>query len=167
MDDVTPSDAAAIESIRKRLAEKRRPEGMWNGTPHLIWTGHIEEKGYGTMKDGRVKKPRKVHRLAWELEVGPIPEGYEIDHLCKVKACSQTDGHIEPVTPWVNKDRSGAWDVERNKTHCPQGHLYDEANTRWSPSGKKRACRACNRDRARAWRRNAAAERAAARKVAA
>lgn len=155
----------AIESIRKRLAEKRRPEGEWNGTPHLIWTGEVAENGYGVMKDGRVRKPRKVHRLAWELEVGPIPEGYEIDHLCKVKLCSQTEGHIEPVTPRVNKERSGAWDHARGKTHCPQGHPYDEENTRYRPDGSRR-CRTCNTERGRAGRRRAAAERAAARDAA-
>jgi hypothetical protein len=43
-------------------------------------------------------------------------------------------------------DRSPGWHM-RAKTHCPQGHPYDEANTMWTHGGTKRECRACKRAR--------------------
>lgn len=35
------------------------------------------------------------------------------------------------------------------KTHCPNGHAYDEANTRYEKDGSRK-CRACDRERHRA-----------------
>jgi hypothetical protein len=45
----------------------------------------------------------------------------------------------------------GAAHHQRAKTHCPQGHIYDENNT-YNFRGK-RYCRACKRERQRAYRR--------------
>jgi hypothetical protein len=64
-----------------------------------IWTGSVNERGYGRLSiDG---KPRRVHRIAYELMVGEIPEGLELDHLCNRRACVNP-WHLEPVTHAVN-----------------------------------------------------------------
>jgi hypothetical protein len=60
-----------------------------------LWTGAVDAKGYGRVltPDGH----RPAHRLAYELAVGPIPDGLVIDHLCRTPGCINPD-HLEPVT---------------------------------------------------------------------
>lgn len=69
-------------------------------TPCWIWQG-LKTKGYG-----HIRRPysTKAHRYAWTLAHGPIPEGLEIDHLCRQKACVNPD-HLEPVTHLENMRR--------------------------------------------------------------
>ncbi len=86
--------------------------------------------------------------VAYELRYGPVPEGLELDHLCCNRWCYNPD-HVEPVTHAENIRRSGKQDTNSHKTHCPQGHPYDEKNTYWSHTGRhsgwQRVCRACKR----------------------
>jgi len=53
---------------------------------------------------GRYLK-QSAHRLWYERRYGPIPEGMEIDHLCRNTSCVNPD-HLEAVTPVENKRRS-------------------------------------------------------------
>lgn len=102
----------------------------------IEWTGYTNKTGYGT-SHGKL-----VHRVAYEKEVGPIPDGMELDHLCFNRVCINTS-HLEPVTHQENMKRS----VE-NQTHCKNGHEFNSDNTHivTKPSGYKfRQCRACNR----------------------
>ena len=78
-----------------------------------------------------------IHRFAYTHFVGPIPEGLQIDHLCRNRKCWNPN-HLEPVTQAENA-RRGFWSL---KTHCNRGHAYDEENTYVNPSGH-RVCRAC------------------------
>ena len=67
-----------------------------------IWTGHRDDKGYGHIKaDGQVIR---THLWAWRTFVGPVPDGLELDHLCRVTACVRTT-HLEPVTKGENVRR--------------------------------------------------------------
>lgn len=108
----------------------------------LLWLGVVNQFGYG-----RYQK-RQAHALAYELAVGPIPEGMEPDHLCRVHCCIEPR-HLEPVTRLVNLQRSPLGiltrlgDMNRNKTHCPYGHPYDVVNTLRTKRG--RVCRICKR----------------------
>lgn len=100
--------------------------------------------GYGKITEGgHSGRILSVHRVVYELEVGPIPNGLQIDHLCGFSLCCNPR-HLEPVTPQVNMARSSSH-VAANltKTHCPQRHEYDEANT--GRKGRKRYCRTCAR----------------------
>lgn len=84
-----------------------------------------------------------VHRVAYRLAKGPIPDGLHLDHLCRNPPCCNPD-HLEPVTPAENNRRARAWP----ETHCKRGHVYDAANTYALPSGYRR-CRKCHNDRER------------------
>lgn len=102
------------------------------------WPGS-KTLGYGTIKYRGVSM--YVHRAVYEECVGPIPSGYQIDHLCRNRACSNPD-HLEAVTQRENIARA------QTKTHCLRGHAYDEENTETYANGRRR-CRACHRDRER------------------
>lgn len=108
----------------------------------LIWTGPKNQGGYGRI--ARSSGSSYVHRAAWIALRGPIPAGLHLDHLCRQRACWNPD-HLEPVTPRENVLRGeGLPAVNVTKTHCPQGHPYDEQNTGRTPKGGRR-CRACER----------------------
>lgn len=119
--------------------DKNGPGGCW------LWTAGTS-KGYGQFLNG-------AHRVSYEMLVGPIPEGLHIDHLCRVRACVNPD-HLEPVTRKENILRGvGAPAVNARKTHCSQGHPYNDENTYayTYANGKesRRDCRACQRERKR------------------
>lgn len=73
----------------------------------LVWTGYTNPQGYGRMNVGN-RKLQMVHRVAWELANGPIPDGMEIDHICFNRACVNVD-HMRLVTRSGNtRHRRGA-----------------------------------------------------------
>ena len=128
--------------------------------PCWLWTAGQNGEGYGfTTALFRML----AHRFAYELLVGPIPEGLQLDHLCRVRNCVRPD-HLEPVTNRVNVQRGARGSLV---THCPAGHEYDEANTYYAKRDGHRVCRTCRRERihriqdAAYWRRWRAAKREA------
>ena len=130
-----------------RMVNKGGP--IPNHRPELgacwLWTGTTIKGGYGRFTSGGHKI--LAHRFAYELLVGPVPGGFELDHLCRVHSCVNPD-HLELVTHRVNTLRGLApTALNAKKTHCPQGHPYGEENTRWWRG--HRICRACHRARQR------------------
>lgn len=123
-----------------------------------LWIGHVSDNGYAkfgwqTIAD-RKMHGATVHRVAWSSVNGDIPDGMQIDHLCRVRNCVRPD-HLEVVTPRENTARSSAISAKNMaKTTCPRGHPYSGVNI-----DGKRICHEC----ARNWmhgqlvRRNAAA----------
>lgn len=92
---------------------------------------------------GPNSKSKKLlaHRWSYEFHVGPIPEGLDLDHLCRNRGCVNPD-HLEPVTREENIRRAFA-----TVTHCPSGHPYSDENTYVRPGTVHRKCRACARQR--------------------
>lgn len=114
----------------------------------LLWTGATTAGGYGAVSvDGKIEY---VHRLMYRWFIGPIPDGYQIDHLCRVRPCA-SPADLEAVTQLTNIMRGEAVTVvNAAKTHCDSGHEFTEANTYYRPDRTGRQCRACRRDRKRA-----------------
>lgn len=104
------------------------------------WTG-ATARGYGQIWSAGQRV--YAHRLAYELLVGPIPEGLELDHLCRNRPCVNPR-HLEPVTHRVNTLRGVSPSAKAaTQTHCVHGHPFDEANTYRLSDGARR-CRRCH-----------------------
>lgn len=104
-----------------------------------LWTAALSLDGYGRFQlDGG---PRLAHRVAYQLQVGPIPEGLQLDHLCRVRNCVNP-AHLEPVSHQENCARG--INAQTEKTSCPRGHKYVTENTYIDPRGW-RGCRECRR----------------------
>lgn len=110
------------------------------------WTGQIARDGYGRLSvDGR---KQMAHRLAYEVWVGPIAVGLEIDHLCRVKTCINP-AHLEAVTRAENMHRQPRIAARMAQTHCKRGHEFTASNTRIDSRGC-RNCKTCHNERERA-----------------
>ena len=122
-----------------------------------LWTARVLPNGYPVLYvDG---KHAYAHRWSYEHHVGPIPDGYEVDHV-KARGCTNrhcvNPAHLEAVTAHENNMRSSsAAALHAVKTHCPQGHEYTPENTYSYGSGRQ--CRTCSKNRKRAAYRRAAA----------
>lgn len=134
-----------------------------NKTGHCwIWTASPTQCYGQFYVNGRQVK---AHRWAYELLVGPIPDGLSLDHLCRTPKCVRPD-HLEPVSHKTNVLRGAApTALNAIKTHCPQGHPYDEANTYIDARGR-RGCRVCRLISKREGMRRMRAARAAAKRAA-
>jgi hypothetical protein len=99
-----------------------------------LWLGRVNSSGYAQLTVD--KRPRSAHRVSYETFVGPIPEGLEIDHLCRVRRCVRPQ-HLEAVTHRVNIQRA----IDANGTvggkrtggmqvgdTCAKGHLVADDN---------------------------------------
>jgi len=113
----------------------------------IEWQGYILANGYGQIhlrkgKGGKVQ----AHRYVYEKAIGAIPEGLELDHLCRNRKCVNPN-HLEPVTRRENLLR-GETIPARNaaKTHCPKGHDY---SIRVQSGKSHRWCPTCQNERAR------------------
>jgi HNH endonuclease len=123
----------------------------------LLWTGNLDKYGYGRIQVGsRINGTNRMltaYQVMYALFVGPVPDGLELDHLCRVRRCAAPD-HLEPVTHRANLLRGNTLNARHSAaTHCPQNHEYDLLNTYFTAEGW-RSCRACwtdsNRRRAAA-----------------
>jgi hypothetical protein len=116
--------------------ERRGPEECWP------WRGYVDKRyGYGFYS--QQSQPIRAHRYAFEDEIGPIPEGLVLDHLCRERTCVNP-GHLEPVTIAENVMRGDTYGARNAvKTHCAAGHEFTEENTYFRKDRPGRMCRQC------------------------
>jgi len=126
----------------------------------ILWTGpksNHPNHGYGLVIVGKRRSKagrlygvqRKVHRVVWELLLGPVPHGLCLDHRCRTRLCVNV-AHMDPTTPAENVRRGIP--AETRVTHCPRGHEYSPENTSYSKTvrgSKSRNCKTCLRDKQR------------------
>jgi len=129
------------------------PSGCW------LWSGATMGNGYGQIAmtdkviggDGSKMLHFALHRWTYELHRDHIPDGLDLDHLCRVRHCCNP-WHLEPVTRSVNLKRAvGIGSQWSKRTHCSAGHEYTTDNTSRDKRGH-RLCRACGRDRQRRYK---------------
>lgn len=124
-----------IPFIKEKREKPTVEERFWEkvfidpATKCWLWKG-AKAWGYGKFgvkSDGK-KKAVMAHRFSYNLHKGTIPEGLDLDHLCRVRNCVNPD-HLEPVIRRENVRRGiSLWGQNMNKTHCPLGHPYSGEN---------------------------------------
>lgn len=111
-----------------------------------MWLGHSvgTTAKYGRFRPTTAAADLQVyaHRWSYEHFIGPIPDGFDIDHLCRVKLCVNPE-HLEAVTHAENQRRM-------RLALCRRGihDLTNPANCRWDSKGQRRGCRLCHAERA-------------------
>jgi hypothetical protein len=128
-------------NLRERFESKFIPEP---NSGCFLWLGFLDRDGYGTFWING--KNRKAHRVYYEMECGPIPSGFVIDHLCRNPSCVNP-AHMEPVTGY---DNTWMRAKRKLKQFCIRGHEYTPENV-WYDKYGSRFCRTCRRIRRREW----------------
>ena len=106
-----------------------------------LWLGCINRSGYGSLKDR--KRTWLAHRWSYEY-IAKRPHAEELHHVCRTRNCVNPK-HLKPATKISHPDKPSA--LNRNKTHCANGHPYQGENLYVDKVGN-RHCRACRRESA-------------------
>lgn len=114
-------------------------DGCW------LWTGSLDRNGYGYIRETAGRRKLRAHRVVYEYVVGPIPDGMELDHLCRVRSCVNPD-HLEPVTHRENQRRGESpMGQQARREFCAKGHPLDGIKG----ATRQRYCKTCHRERQR------------------
>ena len=129
-----------VPPLRDRFMEavKKMPSGCWE------WQASKNNFGYGNLTLPS-RQHVYAHRFSYEKFVGPIPDGMDLDHLCRNPPCVNP-AHLEPVTHRENMYRSDSADIAAFLSgKCRQGHEMTPDNTYKYPNRPGRECRKCMR----------------------
>jgi len=130
---VSPRRPTEQERFLRYLPALRDEAECWH------WQGLTGSTGYGIFalsRNGGPQRYAQAHRYSYELFFAPIPEGLELDHLCRVRNCVNPV-HLEPVTHAENMRRA-------RRERCKCGRPYDYRTQ--ERNGVKPVCRACRNE---------------------
>ena len=148
-----PPKGYVFRSLADRFWEKVNKDGpIPEHRPELgpcwVFTGSTNNMGYGKIARGGRHSMVLAHRVSYEWDYGPIPDGRELDHLCRNRACIRPT-HLEAVTHRENLMRSHAPSVLiHNSGFCKRGHPLTPENRIGNGKGANR-CGPCNAERCR------------------
>ena len=136
--------AVMVESLRNRFWQHvDKTPGHGPKGKCWVWTASTMLSGYG--KIGVNGKAKSAHRVAYELQRGPIKKGLHVCHKCDFKLCVR-GSHL-----WLGTNLQNRQDMNRKgrnghtrKTHCKYGHPYNTLNTHINKRGA-RVCRMCSK----------------------
>lgn len=135
-----PKSLAGVSMRWGKVDKSAGPTACWP------WFGTINAQGYGVFSVGTAsrgtKRQVRAHRAAWAAVHGDPPLDMVLDHLCRNRACCNP-AHMELVAHGENVHRS----VHQLKATCVNGHPRDAENVILDKLGRRRGCRACNRER--------------------
>jgi hypothetical protein len=132
-----------------KYVDKTPESGCW------LWSGCTNKDGYGTFRiDGRSPL---AHRVSWQLHIGAIPAGVQLDHTCHDpltcllgSKCPHrrcvNPSHLEETGLVENIKRGKPSEARLLKLYCKRGHPYDAERKPYLPY---RRCMIC----AAAWKR--------------
>lgn len=125
------------QDIERTMKHISKSDDCW------VWLGKPASTGYGQIGFGYPDRTvRNAHRVVYELLVGEIPEGLQLDHLCRNRMCVNP-AHLEPVTQRENLLRGhGIPAINAAKTHCVNGHEFTNDNT-YIYGKNSRMCKIC------------------------
>lgn len=133
----SPIERSDLDRLMEKVSRGEYPTDCW------AWTGATTANGYGRFQMGGVHW--MAHRASFVLAGNEIPDGMQLDHLCRNTTCVNPD-HLDVVTPRENTMRGTSFaPVNAAKTECHNGHPFDAENTYVMPDGG-RGCRACRRE---------------------
>lgn len=136
----------ALPIAQRFWSRVHKTNGCW------IWLGATNPKGYGQFfwkrGDASHSYTRPAHIVAYELSLGPVPKGRELDHICQNRRCVNP-AHLEPITHKENLMRGDTVCARKKmQTHCVNGHAFSPENTAFEKNGTRR-CIECRRARQR------------------
>lgn len=106
-----------------------------------IWQATRDQNGYGMFK---AEHSTRAHQWSYRNLVGPVPEGFVLDHLCRTRSCVNP-AHLEPVTSQENLARGWGRRLRNGMANeCINGHPYTPENTYIHPTSDQKICRTCS-----------------------
>jgi len=141
-DNAVRKSKLTVEERFLAKVNKKGPIMPYMDTPCWVWQASKRRKGYGAFQHG---KEQLAHRVSYQLFIGLIPTGKQLDHLCKNTSCVNPY-HLEPVTNQINCQRS----ERATKLQCIRGHVYSALTTRYY--NEQRICTLCENIRCAAYR---------------
>lgn len=151
---LTCSGAAIARPRDERFWEKVNkngpiPEARPDLGPCWLWTASLNPQGYGKLSVSG--ESVGAHLWAYRRFVGTIPEGFHVDHLCRVRRCVNYERHLEPVPAGVNATRGMAPNmVISREGRCAVGHPLVTRTT--GKRAGRSECRDCSNEARRARR---------------
>lgn len=122
----------STQSRARFWSRVEKTDSCWN------WTSSTDRKGYGQFCHCVQGLTMRAHKLAWESENGPVPDGLVLDHLCRNRRCVRPS-HLEVVTNRENVLRGiGITAQMAQRMECDKGHELNAG---------KRECEVCTAER--------------------